>query len=144
MDPELCRKIFEDWVERPYIPLYHMLRYEMYEVCLWLLKYNGGIPNTLDQVRTWLKEVDTFRQFQRTVTDMVHRHHLNINLKAINEDDWMTHIPSNDVIVLHKYEWLRGGTIELKYDWLRVEKPHPLYRWLMGETLELAFGLVQS
>ena len=117
LPPELCQKIFEDWVERPYIPLCRMLQYDLYKLCLFELSFHGGIPDTKEQVRSWLKEINTFQHFKRNVTDMTELHQLHINLKAINEEDWVTYVPTNEDIVLQKYDWLKGGTLELKDHW---------------------------
>ena len=120
--PELCQKIFEDWVERPYIPLCQMLQYDLYKVCLFELSCHEGVPETQEHVRHWLSKTDTFFQFKRNVMDMVQLHKLSINVEAINEEEWMTYVPTSDVIVLQKYDWLRGGTLELEYDWFKQDE----------------------
>lgn len=117
LPPELCQKVFEDWVERPYLPLQCMLEYEVYRVSLFNLTYDRGVPGTLEQVRDWLNESNTFFRFKKEVSDTIGIHELNINVEALTEEDWMTHVPTNDVIVTEKFHWLKGGCIELRHDW---------------------------
>ena len=115
LSPELCQKVFNDLVERPYIPLSYMLKYEPYRMALFHLNYyECSVPKTLKQVRTWITDPDTFHHFKRELISIVELYHIDINLEAINETDWIRFVTTNDRIVYEKFDWLRGGTFESK------------------------------
>ena len=110
MDAELLRKLYEDLVEKPYIPLSQVLTYELYKICL-------PVPGLRDNIKEWLSLTSTFQQFRQNVLDMIDKHQLSINIDAINEEDWKTYVVTNDIIISYLDDWRRGGTVEIIYDW---------------------------
>ena len=110
MDAELLRKLYEDLVEKPYIPLSQTLTYELYKICL-------PVPGLQDDIKEWLSLTSTFQQFRRNVLDMIDRHQLSINIEAINEEDWKRYVVTNDIIIYLLDDWRRSGTVEIIYDW---------------------------
>ena len=110
MDAELLRKLYEDLVEKPYIPLSQTLTYELYKICL-------PVPGLQDDIKEWLSLTSTFQQFRRNVLDMIDRHQLSINIDAINKEDWKKYVVTNDIIIYLLDDWRRSGTVEIIYDW---------------------------
>ena len=132
------QKLFEDVVERPYLSLKYALRCELYKVCLLSLPFPREDPVTLGRVRTWLQEPTTFHRFRDELQRMIALHGLHINLHAIRLDEWMSHIPTNNLLLYTLYDYFRGGCVELKYDCFK-RYDNVLSEWLRARCVDLEY-----
>lgn len=113
---DLCKKVFTDFVEKPFISLYHIVNYELYKLCL----FHTMLPcqfGSRQQILDWLCEDNTFNLFKTFVITVVKTDDINICIDGITREEWNIHVADNESVVKVLEDWARGGGFEIHYQW---------------------------
>lgn len=116
LSEEFCKKVYTDFVEKPFISLYHILNYELYILCL----FHTMLPcqfGSRQQILDWLRQDNTFNLFKTFVITVVKTDDVNICLDGITREEWDIYVVDNESVVQTLEDWKRGGGIEIRYQW---------------------------
>lgn len=117
LPPELCQRIYFNFVRYPWISLEHILDFELYEVVLWdSLPKPIFVLNTTHKIIDCLTDPATFEHFQSVVTDVVKTKECCVNPHAINPEDWKIYVVNNTRVHDKIRHW-RTGTLNYTHHW---------------------------
>lgn len=119
LPPELCVRIYEDFVKKPLVSLVHIVDFELYEVVLYtILPHNFYfVLNNNENIRQWLNDVATFEQFKSLVCKVIDNGECNINIHAVNIRDWREFVVGNIKVYDTIRHWRTGGELSFTHRW---------------------------
>ena len=125
LPPELCKRIYEDYVKKPWISLEHILDFELYEVVLHnILPCNFyHLLNGNRKIRHWLNDMATFENFKSLVSEVIEKGECNINIYAINIHDWRKFVVGNIKVYDIIRHWRTGGELTFTHPWSFLNRP---------------------
>lgn len=116
LSPDICQRIYQDFVEIPWISLYHILDCELYAVILFHISSEKRLGSRCE-IRTWLNEPYTFQRFKSFVTKSIEDGDANINIDSVNWTDWKHYVVNSERVLFHIDDWKRGGTFVQEKRW---------------------------
>ena len=114
-------------VEKPYIPLQHFRNYDPYRLALFITCSKVNFISA-SQIETWLSNRNTLDLFKHSLSEVLQKYDISIDVDAICIDNWLKYIAHNKGIIHDILDWKKGRCMEFKIgsDDLYLEKHYEL------------------
>ena len=125
LPPEVCKRIYDDFVRKPYISLTNILDFELYEVSLFCILPKDFYfhLNNDRKIREWSSQRSTFEAFKSCIFKVVANGECQINLRAIHWEAWLGFVVSNSEVYRRIHHWRTGGEVSFTHRWSFLQLP---------------------